>query len=341
MADQPNRKYFTELALNMHCVRMALVQQHSLKHPQLLDYFDANHPCHIYAICRRPRISMRPQDVKLLPDSFQGTLLASVEGIQKPIPFAMKRDPGGEDFEYRSLYPYTEFELVTPDNQVFLSGTTALLIQRLDLPPNPLFDLEVLYVGQAYGDDGDRFAPDRLQSHSTLQRVYAEAIRRSPDMDIWLVLFGFDEPYLMMHMDGTKTVEIQSTDEEDHAHIENAMERGITEQQRINYVEAAMIRYFQSGYNKVFKDTFPNPAHKTYAECYDLDLNAVMVELNSEGIYARLFSCSRRASWQHFIAFELHSRDERISMFDFGLGYSGDELFSVSKQTQDGGGETP
>src|SRR4051794_10833515 len=103
----------------MHCVRMALVQQHSLESPDLLEYFDAHHPCHIYAICRRPRISMRPEDVKLFPDRLEGTLMASVRGVQKPFPFTMKRDAGGQDFEYKSSYPYTEFELIAPVNQVF------------------------------------------------------------------------------------------------------------------------------------------------------------------------------------------------------------------------------
>ena len=41
-------------------------------------------------------------------------------------------------------------------------------------------DLEVLYVGQAYGPDGRRSASERLAKHETLQAIYGEAVRRSP-----------------------------------------------------------------------------------------------------------------------------------------------------------------
>ena len=255
-------------------------------------------------------------------------MMASVNGKQQPIAVTAPRQPGGQDFEYRSAYPFTEFELVGPGNRILLRGTTALLLNVFHVPHNPLFDLEVLYVGQAYGEAGERVAPDRLASHSTLQEIYAEAIRRSPDMDIWLVLFGFDDPYILLHMDGTKGHEPQTTEAEDDEHIGDALRTGVTEQQRINYTEAAMIRYFQPQYNKIFKDTFPSPAHKTYAECYDLDLNAVMVELDSEPLGSRLFSAQRAPSWTHFIAYELHSRDERMSMFDFGGGESAEEIVS-------------
>ena len=77
-----------------------------------------------------------------------------------------------------------------------------------------------------------------------------------------------------------------------------------------------MIRYFQPEYNKIFKDTFPNPAHKTYAECYDLDINSVAVELNTEDSYCRLWSEAVPPRWTHFIHYALHSRAERQAMFD-------------------------
>ena len=62
----------------------------------------------------------------------------------------------------------------------------------------------------------------------------------------------------------------------------------ITEQQQINFTEAALVRYFK------------HPAHKTYSQCYDLDLNAVNVELQTEEIMCRLWSPSVAPSWTHF-----------------------------------------
>jgi hypothetical protein len=78
-----------------------------------------------------------------------------------------------------------------------------------------------------------------------------------------------------------------------------------------------LIRFFEPEYNKLYKDTFPNPAHKTYSECYELDINSVAVELDSENIRCQLWSPKILPAWTHFIVYPLHSKEERKSMFNF------------------------
>jgi hypothetical protein len=92
---------------------------------------------------------------------------------------------------------------------------------------------------------------------------------------------------------------------------------GINEQQKINFTEAALIRYFEPPYNKVYKDSFPNPAHVTYTECYDLDVNAVCIELQTfEKANFCLYSEKARAAPWHMQNFPLHSPQDRKSMFE-------------------------
>jgi hypothetical protein len=106
-----------------------------------------------------------------------------------------------------------------------------------------------------------------------------------------------------------------STDEEDKAHIRRVLNEPLTEQQMINFTEAALIKYFQPEYNKLFKDSFPNPAHSTYSECYDIDLNTVSVEFNTEALHFQLWSAAVEPRWTHLATFPLHSREERMYMF--------------------------
>jgi hypothetical protein len=148
-----------------------------------------------------------------------------------------------------------------------------------------------------------------------LQAIYSEAISRSPDKEVWLALWNF-EPQLLTFIDGL-TKQYQTTFEEDDAHIHRVISTPISGQQRINFTEAALINYFKPEYNITFKNIFPSPAHATYSECYELDINSLIVEVDTEDFDACLWTPSVEEKWHHLITYGLHSAEERRSMFDF------------------------
>lgn len=270
-------------------------------------------PCHIYMITRHPRVCIDPKTIVIDSNYITGKFEIQYRDKFIPRPFKARNDFGTTDIHLRSNYPYTSFEFVTGAGEVIFDGKAALVLMSID----PMFslDLEVLYVGQSYGIEGARTAPGRLLSHSTLQQIYAEAIGSSPDQEIWLVLLSFEEPFLLMSFDG-RSGEYGTSDEEDDYHMKKVMSSEITEQQRINYTEAALIRYFEPEYNKTYKYNFPNPAHRTYSECYDVDLNTVAVELQTEELRCRLWSPTVSKEWIHFVTFPLHSAELRRGMFE-------------------------
>ena len=100
----------------------------------------------------------------------------------------------------------------------------------------------------------------------------------------------------------------------------SVMGDGISDQQRINFTEAALIRYFQPEYNTLFKDPFPSPVHSSYASCYDVDLNMIAVEVGSEDLGCKFWSKHVEPKWTHIAAFPLHSREQRKHMFDLFPG---------------------
>lgn len=294
----------------------ALIQQDYLDNSQLREHFNEDQPCHIYMVCRRPRITIAPTDVRFTDSTFQGSVTVQQGATVQQEPFSV-RWPEAAGFTFDSQYPFNTFSISEPNGKVYLDGKTALLAAKLGDQFVKHLSAEVLYVGQAYGEDGSRTAPDRLRNHSTLQQIYAEAIARTPEKEIWLVLWSF-RPILLASFDGTQA-EYGTSTEEDDQHIDKTLATEITEQQRINFTEAAVIRYFQPEYNTVFKGSFPNPAHKTYSECYDLDINSIAVELDTEGSYCKLWSATVAPRWTHFIHYPLHSKNERQAMFDFEL----------------------
>jgi hypothetical protein len=311
------RKYISEFGLNMQADRVLLLQQ---RHLGLLteDSFGPGRHCHIYAVGRRPRITFDSKAFKVTPEAVRGAFVVNRREGQQIYDFEVGNGPKNPVVSLECDYPYSDFFFRDPSGKSIINGSVAQYLAMTgahEVYPEVL-DLEVLYVGQAYGKDGKRTAPQRLVHHETLRKIYAEAIHRSPEMDIWIVLFSFDE-WILASFEGRKDT-FGTTEEEDLAHMQKVLHTDVTEGQRINYTEAARIRYFQPPYNIEFKDSFPDQKHTSYAEGYALDLNAVYVELDTSqmGCRCRLWSPAAPPEWVHLISYQLHSPEERQHMFD-------------------------
>mgnify|MGYP003581270561 CR=1 FL=1 len=310
------RKFLSEFGHHMYGSYNLLLQQDQLENIDEVGA-DPNHPFNIYMVARRPRVTIDPESIQVTEEYITGRFFLQRRNTFEPHDFRIKNLLGVSQFRFESPYPHTEFSVYDDSGRRLSAGKVALLIAFASPEFWELLDLEVLYIGQAFGSGGERTAQDRLQSHSTLQAIYSEAIRRSPDQEIWLVLWCFD-PLLIMSFDGTQE-NYGATDEEDDQHIEQVLRNRITRQQEINLTEAALIRYFQPEYNTIFKNSVPNPAHKTYSECYDLDLNSISVELDTGELRCRLWSSTVEPQWVHIMTYPLHSAEERQSMFDSPL----------------------
>lgn len=306
----------TEFAINMNLEKMMILQQPELKFVNQFNYFDEYSPCHLYFICRRPRLSINPKKFKVTVEYISLTFKVQQQDTFEEKEYKFENTFKREDIKLETKYPYNTFQLTT-EEETLIDAKVAPFLQSMVRAD--FLDLEVLYIGQSYGVEGARTAPDRLKSHSTLQGIYAEAITNNPDSEIYLALASFAQINLMM-MDGrTKfSQEELDADTERRNKVNDKLNwEGINEQQKINFTEAALIRYFQPSYNKIYKDSFPNPAHSTYSECYDLDINAVCIELQtSQMINCCMYSDKAKAAPWHMEKFLLHSEQDRKSMFD-------------------------
>ena len=311
----------TEFAVNMNLEKMIILQQAELPLVNKLDYFDKNNPCHLYFICRRPRVSLIPEEYEVTNEYIKLMVNIHNQGKIEKKEFKFENNFKTDELELKSNYPFNSFQLINKETTLVNAKLSPFLQSFPRFYTNADFlDLEILYIGQSYGVKGARTAPDRLKSHSTLQGIYAEAMTNNPDSEIWLALASFNQINITM-MDGrTKySDEEMAKDAERRPKVLDKLNReGINEQQKINFTEAALIKYFQPPYNVIYKDSFPNPAHTTYTECYELDINAVAIEMQTaEMINCYMYSeVIEKAPW-HMHNFLLNSTEERKSMFDF------------------------
>jgi hypothetical protein len=316
------RKHLSEFGLNMQAERKAICRLSELDYLATKNYFNDDYPCHIYFIGTRPKITVDKNGFKFDDNSFTLKFRAQIQDEFEELELDFENINKSKDLRFESKYPYFSFKVFEGEKEIIYTNGPGLL---QSMGPNKIgkfyknLDFKVLYIGQSYGEEGARTAPDRLKSHSTMQSIFEEANKNNPDKDVMLGLFTFKQ-WLIMSFDGT----MKLSDEEkanDQKHLENVtynvLEKGIKEQQEINFTEAALIRYFKPEYNDKFKETFPSPAHSTYSECYDIDINSISIEFLTQDLRCRFYSDEVKPNWEHFAFFNLHTYADRKGMFDF------------------------
>jgi hypothetical protein len=307
-----NYKYQIEHSVAVRSVFNRLIQQPDLESLELNKQIK-DEKCHIYMICSRPRITINPKKLEIKADEISGSFIIDKGDIKEEIPFNVPNPPELAIKGYQLNFPYTDINLLNEKGEVVSSGKSALLFPRLQTKYNACLDLEVLYIGQAFGEGGDRLATDRLSSHSTLQKIYVDTITTFPNKDVWIILWKF-EPYVISMMGGgfdKALIDFEGSLE----HMNRVLESSITFDQQITFTEAALIRYFEPVYNKEYKTSFPSMSHSSYDQCYHLDINSVAFELDTRELFTQLYSPSITPSFWHNKHYPLYSAEIRKDMF--------------------------
>lgn len=172
-------------------------------------------------------------------------------------------------------------------------------------------NFEVLYVGQAYGNNGSRNALDRLLEHKTLQKI---AVRGVPDNYNLTILMLAIEPSSRIFTVFNPRAKDSSQGTE---RIRNGIDKlfNTSEAERTTLYEASLIRYFQPRYNKEFKDSFPSTNMKLLADCYEKDFAALVAEVCFDELPFQLFSELVPPSAYHIAKHDLHSDKDRKIFF--------------------------
>lgn len=268
----------------------------------------------IYLILKRPRISIVPKLLCIESRQVVGMLEVELPDQSRQFPFTLRGDLPEEVVSVSTAgYPHTKLSLLDVTGTVLMNYPVAYLMRYAVADLGGLDDQEVVYVGQAFGAQGERTAVERLSSHSTLQKILADITANEPYMEVLLALYSFGFHRFFLSIDGTTSILLdERADDEHRKHI---LDSQFKRSMRISMAEAALIRYFEPKYNKVYKKDFPHNRLKILKKLYQLDIAALVVEASVEEHGMRFFSSKQPAKSHHIAKFDLHNKVSRRSFF--------------------------
>ena len=321
------RKFIFEAGLGVFTSFKTLIPVENLEYIKARD----SHRYHIYGILAYDQAFFKKEKTYTTEKGINIGLFTVNNGDEKeyelPL-WTIAPDLDHNNVEVKISFPPTMMNICIKDEN-FLKQHPEFVRSELDIMAQDLFqsvaecliekqEFEVLYIGQAYGKDGERTAFDRLEQHSTLQKILTTYRSSHPDKHIYILLLEFQEQ-LTMSFDGI-SMEYARTEEESDIHMEEVCSNLPKGNQVINITEAALINYFKPEYNVNFVENFPNENHKGYKQYFDLDYNALTVELDLEFDNApsiQLYTATNRINGSFdFIQYRLFNDNERNDMYE-------------------------
>jgi hypothetical protein len=313
MEDQ--QKYFSEASLLQATRTVMLMKPAELdrvkRSPEGLKAMEESH---VYFVCQRPRVRIAAGNTRK-KDGIRLTLNIATNKGTVDKEFVVPNDTLRPDMTAAMPHKngaYFSFTDGRDDVTPLMPPESLLPVASGQLPE--LARLEVVYIGQAYGESGARSAADRLKSHSTLQKVLADQAHTSWWMEPVLLLFVYDYPQIVWKTDGRGTPAI--TGDADESHYTSIMDEPLSEAQLVTIAEASLIRYFKPHYNTHFVGNYPTSDLQHLRDAYRLDYNGLITEIDTEGVYVSTFSKHQKAREHHIAQFDLHDPRERFSFFE-------------------------
>lgn len=271
--------------------------------------------CHIYLICERPAISFDKNDFSYDGKAISGSIIYKIDGMDFREKFTREFPLLDDAIELKlSKYPHREIQTFNKSGECvrFLPASALSIAYRANSYDHIFRKLKVLYVGQAFGN-GSRTAQERLKSHSTLQKILAEASYNSPDSEIFVITVEYAPYRLIASFDGISKEAIR--DKRDSARFVSIIDNPLKTSEQISLAEAALIRYFQPHYNKIYKKKFPSTDLKVLNRCYEYDYSALFVEINTDELNLSLYSESISPAMHHIANIDLVDHQSRSSFF--------------------------
>ena len=320
------RKYLFEAGLDVFTSFKTIIPVESLKDLRKVD----KHNYHIYGILSYDQVFFDCERTKTTENGIQIEMFTmNEERKQYKLPLmVISPDLDHRKVKLKISFPSIKMNICIEDEE-FLKNHPEYLRSETNIMAQDLFErmaenlvnkqeYEVLYIGQAYVKNGSRTAFDRLEAHSTLQKILINYRDRNPNKHIYILLMELKEQ-LTMTFDGISKNYIE-TETENNKHIEKIFCNLPKENQVINITEAALINYFKPEYNADFVENFPNENHKGYRQYFDLDYNIITVELDLEFDHSpivQLYTATDRIDDStDIICYKLFNDNERSNMYE-------------------------
>lgn len=299
MIEMKNKLFDVEHSLLMHANSFIIMPAEGIYDNEALRRFkEDSRKCHIYMIGHTPKLNLKD----IYQDGQKAILSLTVGGF--PVEISSKLPNGANVFKEEDEWLVKDSD----GNRYWLDD----LDLGLALKNIYSTHFHVLYIGQAFGKNGERSALDRLVKHETLQKI--SLLNGAPEgtgLTIMLLEVKSQTSVMTIFNPNAKTRD------DGGERVRHGIEKlhGTTEKERIALYEAALIRYFQPRFNKEFKDSFPSTDLKILKDCYDKDFSGIVAEINFDELPWNLRSDNVSAAPSHMAKYNLHEAEDRSIFF--------------------------
>ena len=154
--------------------------------PDLVERLDE---CHLYMLCKRPRLSVVPGSISWSEESVDLKVTCSIRGTIHEGALEVPRldDKRAASF-MASPFPHRELLALREDGSTLSQMLFANMAHLIETLPPFARQLEVLYIGKGLANN----AQDRLKSHATLQTVLAQINSDDPEAEVFALVYNFD-----------------------------------------------------------------------------------------------------------------------------------------------------
>lgn len=232
---------------------------------------------HIYAILLSHKYYLNIDKVEHKKEGIILPVFSTTNPDCFTIPFKVDQGLDHTLIRVDSQYPYEKFSVTiedenwkskNPDKECYIEYNLTKISDKVSFQHARDLKYKLLYIGQSYGKAGERAATDRLQNHSTLQKILAECQNKYTGYNIHILLFQFEQDQIVAEY----TCNNQPAFIVPTPHFD--------EQQIINITEAALIHYFKPEYNKVFISVFPSDNHTSYSDICKAGCTELVLDLS-------------------------------------------------------------
>lgn len=268
-----NTKYMPDYGLQTWAYHL------SMSYPFDLDYLSPDdRRYNIYVATLIPKLNIDEDSVQFFEDYIRFDVIVGTgeHTSRETLDISIFSDDMPE-FDHRKF----EFEYEKPRKAMVFAGwekgpveLNLLHIYRED--SKYYLDTEIVYIGQAFGENGERLPAEELMSDPTLQKVEEAILRDYPEKDLALLLLEFKSQLLEeIDSEDEDLLELQEITKNPPLELNN---------QIIDVTEAALINYFKPEYNEKFNIDFPS------IEDYGLHYRSVNVQIHPDIMGLKLFS---------------------------------------------------
>ncbi len=255
----------------------------SMSYPFDLDYLSPDdRRYNIYVATLIPKLSIDEDAVQFFEDYIRFDVIVGTgeHTSRETLDISIISDDMPE-FDHRKF----EFDYEKPRKAMVFTGwekgPIELNLLHVYLEESKYYlDTEIVYIGQAFGENGERLPAEELMSDPTLQKLEADLLREYPEKDLALLLLEFKSQLLEeIDNEDEDLIQLQELTKNPPLELNN---------QILDATEATLINHFKPEYNEKFNNGFSR------VEDHGLHYHSITVQVHPDIMGLKLFSKEKK-----------------------------------------------